>query len=138
MSYDKEDIEKSIFWLRNRMKFNKFKDKIKWKFTTKDRIDILCKKYKVCFKDLMYFRRNIPEGGIDEMALYNDFFKKFNKNIKPKYYVIGDDKDFKNNIEKKRDPILLAESPFGNYFYVLGAWDEEVKIMHELWKNEMW
>jgi len=34
--------------------------------------------------------------------------------------------------ERKKDPILLASSPFGKWFYILGAWDKEVEIVDDL------
>ena len=34
--------------------------------------------------------------------------------------------------ETRKDPILLAKSPFGNWFYVLGAWDKEVQYIDDL------
>ena len=33
---------------------------------------------------------------------------------------------------EKRDPILLAQSPFGFYWQILGAWDKEMLLLGEL------
>ena len=34
--------------------------------------------------------------------------------------------------EQRKDPIVLATSPLGNYYYVLGAWEKEIAILDKL------
>ena len=40
-------------------------------------------------------------------------------------------RDFEKQYER-RDPILLAQSPFGFYYHILGAWDTEMLYLPEL------
>jgi len=47
------------------------------------------------------------------------------------FYIIANKKDFEKT-DKRRDPILLAQSPFGHFWQILGAWDEECLIIEEL------
>jgi hypothetical protein len=50
---------------------------------------------------------------------------------KPNFSVIAEAKDFQSKYEK-RDPIILAQSPFGLYYHILGAWDKEMILLSEL------
>ncbi len=50
---------------------------------------------------------------------------------KPVFRLIIDDK----GKEMKKDPILLALSPFGKWYHFLGAWDEEVKYVDDIIYN---
>ncbi len=45
--------------------------------------------------------------------------------------TIADKKDFEKK-DKRRDPILLAQSPFGHFWQILGAWDKEMLFLEEL------
>ena len=47
------------------------------------------------------------------------------------FYIIADKKDFEKT-NKRRDPILLAQSPFVNRWQILGAWDKEMLFLEEL------
>lgn len=47
------------------------------------------------------------------------------------FYIIADKADFKKT-EQRRDPILLAQSPFGHVWQILGAWDKEMMLLSEL------
>jgi len=38
----------------------------------------------------------------------------------------------KMELDEKRDPILLAQSPFGFYYNILGAWEKEMVYLPEL------
>jgi hypothetical protein len=47
------------------------------------------------------------------------------------FYVIADKKDF-DKTPAKRDPILLAQSPFGFFWNILGAWSDEMIFLGDL------
>ena len=47
------------------------------------------------------------------------------------FYIIADKKDFERT-SQRRDPILLAQSPFGHFWQILGAWDKEMILIEEL------
>jgi hypothetical protein len=52
-------------------------------------------------------------------------------NKKAVFYLISEKKQQKE-VLRRRDPILLAQSPFGFFWQILGAWDDEVKFLEEL------
>jgi len=75
----------------------------------------------------------IPEFPDDAIAIMKSYTENVIKitNKKPIFYVIAEKEDFKY-ADDKRDPILLVQSPFGFYYQILGAWDKEMLILHEL------
>ncbi|MFA5405431.1 MAG: hypothetical protein WC358_10900 [Ignavibacteria bacterium] len=52
----------------------------------------------------------------------------------PCFYIIAKANEFKTKEgeRKKRDPILLVQSPIGMYWQILGAWDEEMELVNDL------
>lgn len=80
------------------------------------------------FTYLQYLYANFPAGFehlVDEATTVELC------QLKPVFYVIAEESDFKEK-DKKRDPILLAQSPFGVYYDILGAWDKEMLLLSEL------
>lgn len=117
----------AIDYLKSRKKYEKYKDLFKWSITNKDMIDKLCKKYKVKKVSFNNFYRNIPKEGVDEIKKFGEAFQNVSNND-PLFELIIDE----GGKETKKDPILLATSPFGNWYYILGAWDKEVEIVDDL------
>lgn len=76
------------------------------------------------------FLADMPKDAVDVMKNYTNQTKKLCEK-KPVYYIIAKKKDFQKT-EKRRDPILLAQSPFGHFWQILGAWDEEMLLVEEL------
>lgn len=73
---------------------------------------------------------DFPVEAVEAMADY----KKFCKEVCGKetyFYVISKKEDFQV-VNKRRDPILLAQSPFGFFWQILGAWDEEMIYLGDL------
>lgn len=79
------------------------------------------------------FIPEMPEDAIEIMVNYAQKTLDVSGS-KPVFYLIAKDEDFKRKKEArgKRDPILLAQSPFGFYWQVLGAWDEEMMLLDEI------
>lgn len=117
----------AINYLKARKKYLKYKDEFKWAITNQDMIDKLCKKYKVKKVSFNAYYRNIPKEGVDEIKKFGEAFQNVSNND-PVFELIIDD----NGKETRKDPILLALSPFGNWYYILGAWDKEVEIVDDL------
>ena len=117
----------AIGYLKARKKYLKYKNEFKWAITNKDMIDKLCKKYKVKKVSFGNYYRNIPKEGVDEIKRFGEAFQNVSNND-PVFELIIDD----GGKEEKKDPILLATSPFGNWYYILGAWDKEVEIVDKL------
>ncbi len=122
---DHEEI--AIGFLKARKKYLKYKDDFKWAITNKDMIDKLCKKYKVRMVSIGNYYRNIPKEGVEEIKKFGVALQNIS-NKDPEFKLIIDD----GGKETRKDPILLALSPFGNWYYILGAWDKEVEIVDDL------
>ena len=117
----------ALQYLQSRKKYEKNKDKFKWAITNADLIGKLCKEYKVRLVDISGYYRNVPTEGVDEIKKFAEAVE-YVTNAEPTFKLIIDD----NGKETKKDPILLATSPFGNWYYILGAWDKEVEIVDDL------
>ena len=76
------------------------------------------------------FIPDLPDEAIDAMTRYREHTRAL-CGKDPVFYIIADKKDF-GEIDKKRDPILLAQSPFALSWQVLGAWDEEMVYLGDL------
>ena len=122
------DEYQAIAFLKARKSFWANRDLFKWKTTTEDMIKALLKKYKLTMRNIEGYHRNLPKEAVDEIAKFTKAFRLVVKDGDPLFEMIMD----KDGPETKKDPILLARSPFGRWYYVLGAWDLEVLIVDEL------
>ncbi|MDD5542842.1 MAG: hypothetical protein PHX83_06675 [Acidobacteriia bacterium] len=127
------EISQAIVMLEARKKYPSLAECIPWKTTTQERIDELCEKYKVDFRSLDDFIPELPSEAVTEVEAFvkiMDVALADKPELKsPKLFVIAPTKMFKT---RKGDPILLAASPFGEFYYVLCAWDKEVRFVGEL------
>jgi hypothetical protein len=129
--YSKREVEALIERLENRKKYVKFKKYFdQFENTTDEKIAKLLEKYDLEMHTSDLFVPEFPDDAIAVMKSYTEQMKKICKK-KPVFYVISEPSDFKKKYEK-RDPILLVQSPFGFYWQVLGAWDEEMLLLSEL------
>jgi len=134
----KREITTVIDCLSNRKKYltkdksgNTFKSFFsKFDTSTEEKIQEVLKKYKLVFKPSDIFIPELPKEAIDTMVIYSE---KVNElcGKKVSFMIIAEENHFKMAYEK-RDPILLAQSPFGFFYYILGAWDKELVILSEL------
>jgi len=129
--YSKREVEGLIERLENRKKYpdhRSFFDA--FPNTTDEKIDALTDKYELVRKTADIFIPEFPDEAINVMAEYEkhcmDICGK-----KPVFYVIATEDSFKK-ADKKRDPILLVQSPFGFFWQILGAWDKEMLLLGEL------
>ncbi len=76
------------------------------------------------------FVPDFPEEAVEAIEAYNDMCVKV-CGKKTTLYVIADRSDFEKK-DKRRDPILLAQSPFGFFWQILGAWDDEMIFLGDL------
>lgn len=129
--YTKSQMEGMIERLKNRTHYNEHKEFYeKYPYTTQEKIDELLIKYKLCMKKSTLFIPTFPEEAINAMESYTKETKEITGK-RPEYYVIAQEGDFKEK-DRKLDPILLVQSPFGFYWQILGAWDEEMLLLDEL------
>ncbi|KKK55457.1 hypothetical protein LCGC14_3074350 [marine sediment metagenome] len=121
------DEEEALRFLEARSRYVKYKDLFRWQVTNQAKIDQLCKKYKVRMVDFAGYYKTAPMEAIDELEKFIKAYEKIRKD-KPVIKLIIDD----GGKETRKDPILLTTSPFGKWYYVLGAWDKEVEIIDDL------
>jgi len=98
--------------------------------TNQTLIDELCKKHDLVMKDSDIFTPNFPDEAVTVMKDYTDAVVSLTDK-KPRFFVIATPDSFREKYAD-RDPILLAQSPFGFYYYILGAWDSEMILLSEL------
>lgn len=127
---DINEEKQCIIYLEARKKYEKYKEKFAYPTTNMKMMNELCDLYTLKIASINQYSGTMPKEAIDELDKYTKSFKKVTGKL-PSVRLIVPEKDFKVE-EKKRDPILLAESPFGNWWYILGAWDKEVLIVDEL------
>ncbi|MCK9544686.1 MAG: hypothetical protein M0R03_21930 [Novosphingobium sp.] len=127
-NWSKKQTEGLISCLENRKKFDPYFSQ--FSITTLEDIEILTGKYDLVMKEADLFIPEFPKEAIKIMKEYSAKVKEITGK-KAIYYVIATEKDFKE-ADKKRDPILLAQSIFGFYYDILGAWDREMVLLSEL------
>lgn len=126
------EVESMIERMENRYRYAEFKDFYdEFPYTTSARInDVLAEVTNLRAKRLEEFIPDLPDEALDVIERYNDNTLRLCEK-KPVYYMIADKKDF-GEMDRKRDPILLAQSPFCLGWQVLGAWDEEMVYLGDL------
>ena len=131
LSYSKKDIEGLIERLEYRKKYDEYKHFFEqFKNTDDEKIAVLINKYKLKLGNTDLFIPEFSKEAITTMNEYKMHVKELTGKD-PVFYVIAQEKDFQQRVIK-RDPILLAQSPFGYYWQILGAWDEEMLLLSEL------
>lgn len=130
-AYSKAETIGMITRLTNRKKYEDHKQFFEqFQNTTGQAIDALIGKYELEMRSSDLFVPEFPDEAIIVMTAYEqEVIKLCGK--KPVFYVISEAGDFQKKYEK-RDPILLAQSPFGIYYQILGAWDKEMILLSEL------
>lgn len=129
--YAKRELNGIIERLTLRKKYPEFKTFFdNYQNTTDEKIDNLLSKYELVMKSADIFIPEFPDDAVEVMKQYTEKMDEL-CGKKPVFYVIAEEYKFRKAYEK-RDPILLVQSPFGFYWQILGAWDEEMLILHEL------
>lgn len=131
------DEDEALIFLKSRKAGIKNKTNFRWSVTNLQKISDLLKKYHLAMVPFEQFNKTVPMEAVDELEAYLKEYQKVSDS-KPVLKLIIDDfpvdspEGKKQSQERKKDPILLASSPFGRYFYILGAWDKEVEIVDDL------
>lgn len=118
--------------MENRKKYPEFKDFFdQFAYTTSSKIEDVVKKHDYLrLGQIAQFIADMPSDAIQTMK---DYSKKTQElcGKDAVYYIIADKKDFEKS-NSRRDPILLAQSPFGHFWQILGAWDKEMVFLEQL------
>lgn len=100
-------------------------------YTTSSKIDAVIKENDhLQLGQVAQFMADMPKDAVDAMKRYNAGCDKL-CGKQAVFYIIADKKDFKKS-NSRRDPILLAQSPFGHFWQILGAWDDEMVFLEQL------
>lgn len=126
------EIKSILLRFENRKKYPEFHDFFdQYPYTTSSKIGGLLKKYDYLKNDLVAaFVAEMPKEATDVMKEYNKYTQKL-CGRDAIFYIIANKKDFEKR-QSRRDPILLVQSPFGHFWQILGAWDEEMLLVEEL------
>jgi hypothetical protein len=124
------DEKEALIYLNARKKLSKVVTKFAWATTNQKLIERLCSIYKLRIVIFDSYYKNVPMEAVDELEKFLDAWVLVRKD-KPQFKLIIDE----GGKETKKDPILLAPSPFGKWYYILGAWDKEVEIVDDLIYN---
>ncbi len=132
MNYGTTEIASIISRFENRKKYADFKEFFEeFPYTTSAKVAELTKTHDhLKLGQVEQFLADMPKEAVDVMKRYTEQTKKL-CDKKPVFYIIADKKDFQK-VQTRRDPILLAQSPFGHFWQILGAWDEEMLLIEEL------
>lgn len=131
-AYGREELESIKERLNNRYRLGEFKDVVeKYPHTSTQLVMKLIKENNhLRAQEASSFVPDFPKDAIQAMKEYEDFCVKLCDKT-PVFYVIAKSEDFQK-VAKRRDPILLAQSPFGHFWQILGAWDEEMIYLGDL------
>lgn len=133
---DTPDEDEALIFLYSRQKLQKLKGQhnFTWPVTTREKIEKLCKTYQLSLVSFRGYYKTVPMEAIDELEKFCKEYEKFT-DTEPDFKLIIDDApapEERQSQERKKDPILLASSPFGRWYHVLGAWDHHVAVVDEL------
>jgi len=132
MSRGVNEIASIVMRLENRKKYPEVKDFFEqFAYTTTDRVDKVIKNHShLKLGGIEQFIADMPKEASDIMKNYSANTQKLcGKNAV--FYIIADQKDFQKT-QQRRDPILLAQSPFAHVWQILGAWEDEMMFLEEL------
>lgn len=126
------EIASIVQRLENRKKFAEVKDIFdEFPYTTSSLINSVIKENDYLqLGQVAQFMADMPNDAVEAMKRYNKGCDKL-CGKQAVFYIIADKKDFQKS-DKRRDPILLAQSPFGHFWQILGAWDKEMMFLEQL------
>jgi len=126
------EVSSILVRMENRKKYAEHKDFFEqYPYTTTAKIAELVKIHShLKIGQIAQFVADLPKDAVEVMKEYNKTTQKLCEKDAV-FYIIANKEDFKKS-EKRRDPILLAQSPFSHTWQILGAWDEEMLLLEEL------
>ena len=135
------EVEHAINYLKARKTYPKLANQIPWRTTTQRRINKMMADKKLEHKPIAEFMPEFPDAAISEIKKFEVIWRKATKGVigyddnvpELDLSIIAPPEMFR---KESKDPILLAKSPYGEFFYILCAWDEEVDFVGELLGEE--
>lgn len=102
----------------------------KYDITSEEKIAEVLKRHNLKMGDPDIFIPELPDIAVERMDEFTSAVKAISDR-KPRYFIIANHSDFQKK-QDARDPILLGQSPFGFFYYIIGAWDSEMLYLPEL------
>lgn len=137
--HSSKEVKGLILCLQNRKKYDQPSEEAgvtyreffsRFDTTDEQRIATFLKKHQLVMKEADIFIPELPDDAIHTVTMFTKICEELCEK-RPQLFVIANNVQFRT-ADNKRDPILLAQSPFGFYYYILGAWDEEMLYLPEL------
>lgn len=130
--FSRQELESMIERLHNRRSIASFKDVLdKYPHTTSQLVNkVITENRHLKAKEYSEFIPELPKDAVKAIKEYNEMCVKL-CNKKTNFYIIAKKEDFART-PSRRDPILLAQSPFGFFWNILGAWEEEMIFLGDL------
>ena len=130
--YAFQEMQSMVMRLENRRRYDEFKGGFDvWPYTTNEAISaVLSAHTHLKAENCAAMIPDLPKDAIKQIEAYN----KLTNDLcgrRTNFYLISE-KAKANDVQRRRDPILLAQSPFGFFWQILGAWDREVVFLEEL------
>lgn len=132
VKYGRQEVASMKERLENRRLYKTYQDDFsEWPYTTNDAIrEVLDKNKHLEARPADAMVPDLPKDAISAIKAYTTATEAVSGK-RPVFYLIAEKKD-QGEVARKRDPILLAQSPFGFFWQILGAWDKEVVLLDEL------
>lgn len=131
VEYGRLEVESMIVRLKNRLNEGALENFNQWPYTNNNAIrDALKEHGHLRCKRGTEFIPDLPKEAIEQINQYTQLCLNL-CGQRPVTYLIAHKRDF-GEVDAKRDPVLLAQSPFGFFWQILGAWDEEMILLEEL------
>lgn len=132
VKFGRDELNSILERLRNRFRISEFEDILQEYPHTSNTLIIKLIKENSHLRTgrAVEFVPDFPKDAIRAMKEYNDMCIEL-CNKKTNFYVIAKHEDFQRK-NTRRDPILIAQSPFGFFWQILGAWDEEMIYLGDL------
>ncbi len=127
-----KEIASIVTRLENRKKYPEVHEFFnEFPYTTTAKIEGLTKAHNYLkLGQVAQFLADMPKEAVKVMKDYNKYTDKV-CGKQAVFYILANKKDFEKS-QSRRDPILFAQSPFGHFWQILGAWDEEMMLLEAL------
>jgi hypothetical protein len=130
--FGRAELEGILERLQNRRKIASVNQVVsKYPYTTSDKINaVITAHSNLLCEEASSFIPDFPRDAINAMNEYNKMCEQL-CGRKSVFYVLAEKKQ-KQTVSARRDPILFAQSPFGFFWQILGAWDKEMIYLADL------
>lgn len=132
LGYGQQEVASMIERLSNRKRYTKYESVYsEYPYTTNDAIrELLENQEHLEARTVEGMLPDLPKEAVQAIKKYTNTTEQL-CGKRPVFYLIAEKEEGKA-VQRKRDPILLAQSPYGFFWQILGAWDKEVVFLDEL------